>query len=159
MLLSCLSKWVSLWAWFNYFYLPICLFRLLPAFPTACLYDIFTYCKCVCLSSHLPAPGAPACLSVRHLSISLVVCTILCHFPLSIAAYRNPSLSDVSFRINAHSYWLGWQLCTYGVSVFLCFLCIFSGGLECVGHSFCLCRSFCIFERCLDSNPKSCRSK
>jgi hypothetical protein len=23
----------------------------------------------------------------------------------------------------------------------------------------CLCRTFCIFERCLDSNPESCRSK
>ncbi len=31
---------------------------------------------------------------------------------------------------------------------------------KCVGHSFlCLCRPFVIFERCLDSNQESCRSK
>jgi hypothetical protein len=35
----------------------------------------------------------------------------------------------------------------------------FFGGLECVGHSSYLCRPFCIFERCLDSNPESFRSK
>ncbi len=28
---------------------------------------------------------------------------------------------------------------------------IFFWGIECVGH-FCLCRPFCIFEKCLDSN-------
>jgi len=66
MLLSCLSKWVSLWAWFNYFYLPICLFRLLPACPTACLYDIYTYSKCVFPSSRLLLL---VCLSVTYLSL------------------------------------------------------------------------------------------
>ncbi len=35
-------------------------------------------------------------------------------------------------------------------------VCIF-GWLECVG--LCLCRPLCIFERCLDSNLESCRSK
>ncbi len=33
---------------------------------------------------------------------------------------------------------------------------IFFGRLECVGHA---CRPFCIFERCLDSNPESCHRK
>jgi hypothetical protein len=42
----------------------------------------------------------------------------------------------------------------------LIILNIFFGGLECVGWPlFCLCCLFCIFERCLDSNPESCRSK
>jgi hypothetical protein len=31
----------------------------------------------------------------------------------------------------------------------------FFSGLECVGYFFCLCRPFCTFERCLDSNPES----
>ncbi len=35
----------------------------------------------------------------------------------------------------------------------------FFGGLECVGLSFAYVAHFCIFERCLDSNPESCRSK
>jgi hypothetical protein len=39
------------------------------------------------------------------------------------------------------------------------FFVYFFGGLECAGHCFCLCRPFCIFERCLDSNPECCRSK
>ncbi len=39
-------------------------------------------------------------------------------------------------------------------------LYIFFGGLECVGHSFAyVARPFCIFERCLYSNPENCRSK
>jgi hypothetical protein len=32
------------------------------------------------------------------------------------------------------------------------------GRLDCVGHSFAYVAHFCIFERCLDSNPESCRS-
>jgi hypothetical protein len=35
----------------------------------------------------------------------------------------------------------------------------FFGGLECVVHSFAYVTHFCIFERCLDSNPESCSSK
>ncbi len=38
------------------------------------------------------------------------------------------------------------------------FLYIF-GGLVCVGHSFAYVAHFCIFERCLDSNPERCRCK
>ncbi len=33
------------------------------------------------------------------------------------------------------------------------------GGLECVGHSFAYVAHYCIFERCLNSNPECCRSK
>ncbi len=36
------------------------------------------------------------------------------------------------------------------------FYYFFGSGLESVGHSFGLCHPFCIFERCLDSNPESC---
>jgi hypothetical protein len=36
---------------------------------------------------------------------------------------------------------------------------IFFGGQECVGHSFALCRPFCVFERRLVSNPEGYRSK
>jgi hypothetical protein len=35
----------------------------------------------------------------------------------------------------------------------------FFGGLECVVHSFACVAHFCIFERCLDSNPENCSSK
>ncbi len=34
-----------------------------------------------------------------------------------------------------------------------------SHGLECIGYSFADVAHFCIFERCLDSNPECCRSK
>ncbi len=37
--------------------------------------------------------------------------------------------------------------------------CIFFGGLQCVGNSFAYVAHFVFFERCLDSNPESCRSK
>ncbi len=40
---------------------------------------------------------------------------------------------------------------------FFLFLDNFFGGLQCIGHSL-LMSPFCIFERCLDSNPESCRS-
>ncbi len=36
---------------------------------------------------------------------------------------------------------------------------MFFGSLECVGPSFAYVAYFCIFERFLDSNPESCRSK
>jgi hypothetical protein len=36
--------------------------------------------------------------------------------------------------------------------------CIFFGGLEC-WPLLCFCRPFCIFGKCLNSNPESCRSK
>jgi|688.fasta_scaffold308345_1 hypothetical protein len=35
----------------------------------------------------------------------------------------------------------------------------FFGGIDCVGHSFACVAHFVSFERCLDSNPDSCRSK
>jgi hypothetical protein len=36
------------------------------------------------------------------------------------------------------------------------FYVYFFGGLECVGHAFCFCRPFFIFETCLDWNSESC---
>ncbi len=39
------------------------------------------------------------------------------------------------------------------------FFVYFFGGLPLCWPLLCLCHPFCIFERCLDSNPESCRSK
>jgi hypothetical protein len=41
--------------------------------------------------------------------------------------------------------------------VFFVYRIFLAGQIECV--LLCLCRPFCIFERCLDWNPESCRSK
>jgi hypothetical protein len=43
------------------------------------------------------------------------------------------------------------------LSCLFTFFCIFFGGL--CWPLLCLCRPFCICERCLHSNPESCRSK
>ncbi len=47
----------------------------------------------------------------------------------------------------------GFSVMLYFSMVYIYFLYFF-GGLQCVCHSFCLC-----FERCINSNPESCRSK
>ncbi len=39
------------------------------------------------------------------------------------------------------------------------FFCIFFWQARMCWPLLCLCRPFCILERCLDSNPESCRSK